>query len=51
MDVGAISFDNHQGPVVMKEAAQLGGVDDYVSTIFKKRVNTLHSHILLSSSF
>ena len=46
MDVGAISFDNHQGPVAMK-AAQLGGVDGYVSTIFKKRVNTLHSHILL----
>ena len=30
MDVGAISF-GHQGPVVMKEAAQLGGVYGNVS--------------------
>ena len=31
MDVGAISFGNHQGPAVMKEAARVGGVDGNVS--------------------
>ena len=34
MDVGAIS--GHQGPAVMKEAAQLGGVDGNVSTILRR---------------
>ena len=56
MEFGAISFGSHQGPVVMKEAAQLGGVDGNVSTIFKKSVNTLHSYrrpyiLLLIHSF
>ena len=46
MDFGAISFGNHQGPVVMKEAAQLGGVDGNVSTIFKK--DSIHVCNLLS---
>ena len=46
MDVRAISF-GHQGSAVMREAAQLEGIDGNVSTIFKKRVNALHSHILL----
>ena len=32
MDVGAISFGNHQGPVVMKEARFGGGIDGNVST-------------------
>jgi hypothetical protein len=48
MDAGAISFGNHQGPVVMKEA-HFGGVDDNVSTTFMKDVNTRRVIILLSS--
>ena len=44
MDVGAISF-GHQDPMMMREAARVGGVDGDVSTTttFKKDVNTLHS--------
>ena len=45
MDVRAISF-NHQGPVVMKEAAIFGGVNDNVSTTFKK--DSIHVCNLLS---
>ena len=35
MDVGALSFGNHQGPVVIKEA-QFGGVDGNVSTTLRR---------------
>ena len=44
MDDGAISFDNHQCSVVMKED-RFGGVDGNVSTTFRKDVNTLHSRV------